>query len=246
MNGAKQRSNNKLSSLGTTCENFMHSPACTKKAPSGRSCWVKAIARGHWPHRKITPVFWGDTGRDAYPTASQQMEVPPPLSSSSLCLHALPAARSLSVAGVGLDAFPSPAPCAYVYSSNIWSTFLLESLWTPGAPEGPPWGFPLASRLSSSKEHSGDLWVPSPRQCTNSAGIVWDQGTRAPDPVCILGAEPSMSKSPQQQKTVRPNTSLTVLCQSWFNSLIQKALNIPSPSFHSSILRHNLKGFLWF
>lgn len=115
-NGAKQWSNDKLSSLGRTCAGFMHSPACTKKPPSSRSCWMKAVTRGHHASRKITPVCWrGTQGGMLYPTASLQMEVSHPAGSP---------ADGSSPSPFQQFPLPScPASCGIPSCSRCWSDF---------------------------------------------------------------------------------------------------------------------------
>lgn len=113
---------------------------------------MKTVARGSHPSRKITPVCWrGDTGRDAlshsFPANGDspilqvllQMEVPPPLSSSSLCPHALPAVGSLSVAGVGLVSYTVDPSCISISISLclcLQHSAAHSSSQASGAPEG--------------------------------------------------------------------------------------------------------------
>lgn len=149
-----------------------------------------------------------------YPTASLQMKVPPFCRFScrwrfSLPFPAVPSALipcqpwdpylwQVSVWShiLGIShAFASPAPCAYVDSSpqHIPPRGSLDT-WRP---EGPTWGFPLASRLSSSKEHSGGL---SSTQLQAMHKLSWHcprSGYKGSRPCLHLGSRPYLSKSPQ-------------------------------------------------
>lgn len=257
-NGAKQWSNNKLSSLGRTCAGFMRSPACTKKSPSSRSWWMKAVTRGHHPSRKITPVCWGGTQEGMlYPTASLQMEVSHPAGSP---------ADGSSPSPFQQFPLPScPASCGIPSCSRCWSDFtscgppmpfhlqLPVPMWTafhstPRVPERPAWHFPLASRLSvavGSKEYSGDLLSTQPQAMHRLSWNCPRSGYRPPDPACILGVNPAwvslLSCKKNSETKGKPYHILPELIQ--FPCTEGLKYSFVFYPFHSNILRHNLEGF---
>lgn len=200
-NGAKRWINTRLSSLGGTHMGFIHPPSCAK-TPASRRCWMMADARWHHPSRKIAPVCQGDTGEDALTHSFPADGGPPCLLLLSPAVLSCPPCQMWdpSLRGVQVWSHTSRTPMSFPpqLSAPTWAAIcsrcLPVCLCMPGAPKRPAWRCSLASTLSNTV---GRREVRSPRQhpaqgnAQTRQWLLTIRGRRAPDPACILRADPA-------------------------------------------------------
>lgn len=192
--------------------------------------WQKLLNEGCC--QRASPQQENNTGRDAlshsYPANGDspilhvplQMEVPSPLSSGSLCPHALPAVGSLSVAGVGLVSHPVDPPCVSISISlylclqhSAAHSFLLTALWTPGAPEGCSLLQNLTRTLGifplpvgcQAAGNSGDLSSAEPQAMHRLSWNWLRSGHKGSRPCLHLGSRPCIVNLPSSKKSSGAN-----------------------------------------